>query len=158
MKLVVPSLIAASMIVVFAGLAEAEQGKRISTGEALSVSPVAAFPALSDALTVPVPKAYKSKSNFLKVTTTYQAGCSAGDSLGSRISIDGQVPQDSTFPFEAFNEDAAFQMVTKVYFFDSEAAGGPAIAPGSSVTLQLASSTGTGCGVSAIRMVVEALK
>jgi hypothetical protein len=141
----------------FVGTAFAEVGKKVSVTTG-SASPIAPFPTMSDAATVLLPTSYRSKSNFLKVTASYSAGCTGSDFMGSKVSVAGIDMVDAGLPFEALDEDAQSQMVTKLYYLVPENQGGPMIPAGSSATLKITSQFGTGCSVSNVTMVVEAWK
>jgi hypothetical protein len=140
-----------------AGTASAEVGKKISATIVYS-GLVTSSPAFSDATSVALPASYKSKSNVLKVTTSYQAYCSAGDSLRSKVTVGVTDMLDSGLPVDTFDEDAGYQIVTKTYYLVPENMGGPAIPPDAMVTLKLTSQLGTGCSAGSGTMVVEALK
>lgn len=144
-------------VTTFAGTASAEVGKKVSVAIG-GVGPIASFPTMSDAATVEVPSSYKSKSNFLKVTASYSAGCSGGDFMGSKIDVGGVEMVNNGLPYEALDEDASSQIVTKQYYLVPENQGGPAVPPDSVVTLKLTSQFGTGCSASNVTMIVEALK
>jgi hypothetical protein len=151
------SIVAAAVVTTFAGTASAEVGKKVSVATG-SASPIAPFPTMSDAATVAVPTSYKSKANFLKVTASYSAGCTGGDFMGSKATVDGIDMIDSGLPYEALDEDAVSQIVTKQYYLVPENQGGPVITPGAMVVLKMTSQFGMGCGVSNVTMIVEALK
>jgi hypothetical protein len=140
-----------------AGTASAEVGKKISVNYIYS-GLIAAAPAFTDGVTVAVPTSYKSRSNVLKVTTAYQATCTGGDFIRSKIDVDGVDMLDAGLPVEAIDEDASNQIVTKTYYLLPESMGGPAIAPDSIVTLKLTSQLGTGCYVGSGTIIVEAHK
>jgi hypothetical protein len=151
-------MVAATVVVAaFAGTASAEVGKKVSVAIG-SASPIAPYPTFSDAATVALPTSYKSKSNFLKVTTSYSAGCSGGDFMGSKIDVGGVEMVHNALPYEALDEDANSQIVTKLYYLIPESQGGPAVPPDSMVTLKITSQFGTGCSVSNVTMTVEASK
>jgi hypothetical protein len=151
------SMIAAAAVTTFAGTAFAEVGKKVSVATG-GASPIASYPTMSDAATVAVPSSYKSKANFLKVTASYSAGCTGGDFMGSKVSVDGIDMFDAGLPYEALDEDAISQIVTKQYYLVPENQGGPAITPGATVILKMTSQFGTGCAASNVTMIVEALK
>jgi hypothetical protein len=109
-------------------------------------------------MTVAVPAGYKSKANFLKVTTTYQASCSGSDYMGSRVNVGGFDMVDGGIPFESHDEDAPSQFISKTYYLVPENQSGPAIPPDSTVTLELTSEFGTGCSISNGTMTVESAK
>jgi hypothetical protein len=108
--------------------------------------------------TVALPASYKSKSNFLKVTTTYSVGCSGGDFMSSRVDVGGNLMVDAGYPFEAHDEDASNQIVTRTFYLVPENQGGPVITPGSMVKVQMTSQFGTGCQVGGVTLTVDALK
>jgi hypothetical protein len=147
----------AIVVTALAGTASAEVGKKMSvtTGNA---GLIAASPVFTDGATVAVPSSYKSKSNFLKVTTSYQASCGAGDSAKSKVDVGGVEMVDSSVPYESYDEDAGYQIVTKSYYLLPESQGGSAIAPDSMVTLKLTSTLGIGCSMNYATMVVEVAK
>jgi hypothetical protein len=152
-----PFVAAVAALTVFAGSASAEVGKTISVASGGS-GIIAASPASTSSLAVAVPTGYKSKSNFLKVTTTYQAACNGGDSMSSRINVGGVYMVDSGFPTETLDEDADQQIVSKTYYLVPENQSGPAVPPGSTVTLELTSQLGTGCTANYGTMVVQVAK
>lgn len=139
------------------GAASAEVGKKISVAPVGS-GVVAASPVFTSAGSLAVPTSYKSKSNVLKVTTSYQATCGSGDTLRSKVTVGGVDMVDAGLPVDAFDEDVSYQMVTKTYHLVPEKQGGPAVPKASTVTLQLTSELGTGCSISSGTMIVEALK
>lgn len=153
------ALVVATAVAVaaLAGTAAAEVGKKISVTSVFS-GLVVASPAFTDGGNVAVPASYKSKTNVLKVTTSYQANCGGGDSLRSKVTVGGVDMLDAGLPVDTFDEDAGYQIVTKTYYLVPENMGGPAIAPESLVTLNLTSQLGTGCVASSGTMIVEALK
>jgi hypothetical protein len=153
----VPLAVAAIVVAAFAGTASAEVGKKIS----VAYGPgglVSAFPVTINAATVALPASYKSKTNFLKVTTTYSAGCSGSDFMASKVDVGGNEMVDNGYPFEALDEDAVNQIVTKTYYLIPENQGGPAIPPDAMVTVKMTSQFGTGCQVSPVTLTVDALK
>ncbi|MFN2426276.1 MAG: hypothetical protein ABR587_07500, partial [Candidatus Binatia bacterium] len=81
-------VVTAVAVTAFAGSASAEIGKRISVASG-SMGVIAASPLYTDGMTVGVPTSYRSKSNFLQVTVTYQASCIGGDSMGSKVDVGG---------------------------------------------------------------------
>jgi hypothetical protein len=141
----------------FAGTASAEVGKKVSVAYG-STGTIAQFPLMSDAATVAVPSSYKSKTNFLKVTAVYSESCSTGDYSGSKIDVGGVEMVDNSLPFEASDEDANSQIVTKLYYLVPENQGGPAVPPDSQVTMKITSGLGSGCYVTNVVLTVEASK
>jgi len=107
---------------------------------------------------VGVPKAYKSKSSFLKVTTSYQVNCVGGDEISSRVAVGGVGMSPDALVTDTSAVAEPYQTVTKVYYLPSEKVGGAAVPPDSEVVLQLTSSLGSGCFASFVTMVVEVLK
>jgi hypothetical protein len=151
------ALVTAVAVTAFAGTASAEVGKQISVTTVYSgIAPAA--PAFTDAVTLAVPTSYKSRSNILRVTTSYQASCVGGDKLRSKVTVGGIDMVDAGLPVDTHDEDAGYQIVTKTYYLASESMGGPIVAPASSVVLQLTSQLGTGCYVGSGTMFVEAVK
>jgi len=151
------SLLAAVAATTFAGTASAEVGKKVSVAVG-GASPIAQYPAMSDAATVAVPASYKSKANFLKVTASYSAGCGGSDFMGSMVEVGGVQMVDPGLPYEALDEDAGSQIVTKQYYLVPENQGGPVVPPDATVILKMTSQLGTGCSVSNLTMIVEAMK
>jgi hypothetical protein len=141
----------------FAGTASAEVGKRVSVATG-ATGTIVAYPSMTDAVTVAVPASYKSKANFLKVTASYSESCSSGDYTGSKIDVGGVEMVDNSLPFEASDEDASSQIVTKLYYLVPENQGGPTVPPASMVTMKITSGLGTGCYVSNVTLTVEASK
>jgi hypothetical protein len=150
-------LATAVAITAFAGSAVAEIGKKISVTTG-TTGLIAASPTYTDGMTVGLPSSYKSKSNFLQVTVSYQAGCSGGDSISTKVDVGGVEMVSAAVAPESYDEDASYQMVTKVYYLLSEKFGGTPVPEGSMVTLKLTSQLGAGCWTNNGVMVVEALK
>jgi hypothetical protein len=150
-------LATAVAITAFAGSAAAEIGKKISVTSG-TTGVIAASPTYTDGMTVGLPSSYKSKSNFLQVTVTYQSTCGAGDSMRTKVDVGGVEMVSAAVAPESYDEDASHQMVTKVYYLLSEKQGGAPVPDGSMVTLKLTSQLGAGCWTNNGVMVVEALK
>jgi hypothetical protein len=144
-------------VAAFASTASAEVGRRVSVATG-ATGIIVAYPSMTDAVTVAVPSSYKSKANFLKVTATYSESCSGGDYTGSKIDVGGVEMVDNSLPYEASDEDASSQIVTKLYYLVPESQGGPAVPPASTVTMKMTSGLGTGCYVSNITLTVEVSK
>lgn len=138
------------------GDSHAGVGKRVSTTYAfalLSIGPTSSPTQVMLAL----PTSYKSKKNFLKISTTYQAHCAGGGHQYSRVLVGSTPVNDDQFRLENADEDDGYEYVSKVYFLDPESQGGPAIDPAAMVTLELGDSIGD-CIVYDLRIVAEALK
>jgi hypothetical protein len=156
-NLFVSLALTAIVVPALAGTASAEVGKKMSVTTG-GTGIIAAFPVFTDGATVGVPSTYRSKSNFLKVTTSYQATCGSGDSVRSKVDVGGVDMVDSSLPYEAYDEDAGNQIVTKSYYLAPESQGGPIIAPDAIVTLKVTSNLGTNCTINYGTRVVEAVK
>jgi hypothetical protein len=149
--------VTAIAIAAFAGSASAEIGKKVSvtTGDS---GVITSYPTFVDALTVGVPTTYKSKVNFLQVTVSYRTSCSGGDYMGSVVDVGGIQLMNNGIPFETLDEDAAGQIVSKVYYLVPENQGGPVVPPEALVTLTLTSQFGAGCTAINGAMTVKAVK
>jgi hypothetical protein len=139
-----------------AGSASAEVGKKVAVATGNS-GVIVTFPAMTDVLTVAVPATYKSKANFLIVTASYLSSCTGGDYMGSIVEVAGN-PLAPYIPVETYDEDAAGQVVSRVYYLLPENLGGPAVPPASTVTLKMTSISGSGCTARNATMTVEAAK
>jgi hypothetical protein len=133
--------------------AQVTVGKKISTAIVANSGPVSSVP-YTDFLTVAVPTSYKSKSNVLKVTTSYLASCGPGDQLSSHVEVGGWSIADGNHDVECDSETVR---VTKVYFLPKESEGGTVVAPAANVVVKLSSVLGT-CGALHGVMTVEAAK
>jgi hypothetical protein len=150
-------MVTAAVVTVSAGNASAQVGKKVSVTSGYSFS-IPASPTYSDGMTIGVPSSYRSKSNFLQATVTYQSSCGGGDNMRTKVDVGGVEMVSVPAAAEAFDEDASNQMVTKVYYLLPESQGGSPVPEGSMVTLKLTSQLGTGCTAYNGTMVVEALK
>jgi hypothetical protein len=150
-------LVMAAAFTACAGSASAEIGKRVSVTTGSS-GVISSYPTFVTALSVQVPPSYKSKSNFLIVKASYLASCNGGDFMGSVVDVGGFQLVDQGIPFEALDEDAPGQIVSKVYYLVPESLGGPEVLPDSTVTLKVTSQYGTGCSASNGTMTVKVAK
>jgi hypothetical protein len=145
------------VLIASAGVASAEVGKKISVASnAVSVA-AGSFPSFSTPLSVAIPTTYRSKTNFLKITTTYQTQCTGGDYMGSEVRVGGFNAELAGLPIESWDEDAASQVVTKTYFLVPESQSGPAIPPESLVEVRVTSNNGN-CQTAFATLTVEATK
>jgi hypothetical protein len=153
----IAAALTALVLVGSAGIASAEVGKRISVASTVASIVSGSYPTMATVLSEAVPTSYRSKSNFLKITTSYQATCAGGDVMGSQVLVGGTPAALSGLPYEANDEDATYQIVTKVYYLVPESLGGPVIAPESLVEVQITSNNGD-CLAAHATLVVEAAK
>jgi hypothetical protein len=107
------------------------QGKKVATLVDQTASPI---PILGLSYSAPLPTKYKSKKNFLLVTVSAQATCS-GDFIAGSVVVDGQalLPSPGAYIMCSSDDQPVFRVAQWV--LAPESLGGPAITPGSTVSV-----------------------
>jgi hypothetical protein len=133
-------------------------GKTVSSASISDLTPVTVPSTGLDYLSVAVPERYRSRKDFLRITTSYQAACHA-DALFSTIDVAGAGaepdPAQGSMTDREGDAAATISFVTRSWFVPPSSLGGPTIPPDAAVTLKLHSDAGTGCTVRAGSIVVE---
>jgi hypothetical protein len=129
-------------------------GKKVSVVSRNALTVVPAFPG-SVTVTVPVPSTYKSKKDFLLITTSVQEFCS-GENIYSGVSVGGvdAEPGPSGSFYTECSNSSGFEYHSRAWFLAPESAGGSPVPPGSSVTWTISSGIGT-ASIEAATMNVE---
>jgi hypothetical protein len=95
-------------------------------------------------VSAPVPSKYKSKTQWLIAHVTLQEVCT-GDFIVSGAAVDGANMYPSDIGAGAYQcaDNAGYEPRHVTYFLPPESLGGPAIAPGATVSVQVNSGLGT---------------
>ena len=134
-------------------------GKKISVASAQTPPSLPTYPTFLAVATVNVPTSYKSRTQFLDISTSVQEGCPGGGQILGMVKVGGTSIEPSPgLPFyEAGGPNS--ETAGRQWVVVPESAGGLPVAPGALVELLL-SQTGTGsdCYAGGIALTVRAAK